>query len=88
MLRLVTALFMSFLLLACAEENIEEEATRVVYIPVLKDNVTIYGEFVGRTRASERIEVNARVDGFLEEISFIEENVRPMDVLNNIALDE
>lgn len=72
MLRLVTALLMSSLLLACAEEKIEEEAIRVVYIPVLKDNVTIYGEFVGRTQASERIEVNARVDGFLEEIAFVE----------------
>jgi membrane fusion protein (multidrug efflux system) len=72
MLRFPIALLLPCVLLACSEEVPEEESTRVVYIPVQQENVTIYGEFVGRTQASERIEVNARVDGFLEEISFVE----------------
>jgi membrane fusion protein (multidrug efflux system) len=72
MYRLPTAIFLSLYLLACSEEPPKEEATRVVFTPVVKDDVTIYSEYVGRTQASQRIEVNARVDGFLEEISFVE----------------
>jgi membrane fusion protein (multidrug efflux system) len=70
--RLPTAVFVSLYLVACSEAPLEEKAIRVVYIPVERQDVTIYSEYVGRTEASERIEVNARVDGFLEEISFVE----------------
>lgn len=72
MVRLTTTLLLSLLLVSCAEEIPEEKVTRVVFTPVLKQDVTIFTEYVGRTQASERIEVNARVDGFLEEISFVE----------------
>lgn len=63
------------MLAACNEEVPKEEATRVVYVPVVKKDATLNGTYVGRTEASERVEVNARVDGFLEEIAFVEGSV-------------
>jgi multidrug efflux pump subunit AcrA (membrane-fusion protein) len=66
---------LALMLLACAEEPPVEEAVRVVYTPVKQDDVTIYGSYVGHTEASERVEINSRVDGFLEQISFVEGSV-------------
>lgn len=63
------------LLASCGQEAPIEKATRVVYVPVIEKDVTIHGFYVGRTKASERVEVNARVDGFLEQISFVEGSV-------------
>ena len=83
--RLLAALLLSVLLSACSEEVPEEEAIRVVYTPVVQQDVTIYGVYVGRTEASERIEVNARVDGFLEEIAFVDgSTVQARDTLYRI----
>ena len=59
----------------CERPPVEEEATRVVVTPVLREDVTIYGSYVGQTQASKRVEVNPRVDGFLEETSFVEGSV-------------
>jgi membrane fusion protein, multidrug efflux system len=64
-------LFLS-LLSACEEAPLEEVATRVVVTPVVQEDVTLYSNYVGQTQASKRVEVNPRVDGFLEDISFIE----------------
>jgi membrane fusion protein (multidrug efflux system) len=72
MARWIYACLVASLVAACSEPPPEEEAIRVVYTPVVKQDVTIYGSYVGRTQASERIEVNARVNGFLEEIAFVE----------------
>jgi membrane fusion protein, multidrug efflux system len=63
------------LLVACKQEPVVEEATRVVVTPVVKEDVTLFGSYVGQTQASKRVEVNPRVDGFLEEISFVEGSV-------------
>lgn len=60
------------LLAACSEDELPEESTRVVVVPVEQRDVTLYTNYVGRTQASQRVEVNARVDGFLEEIAFVE----------------
>lgn len=60
---------------ACKEAPVEEKATRVVVIPAATADVTIYGNYVGHTKASKRVEVNPRVDGFLEEITFVEGSV-------------
>lgn len=85
MYRVLSLLIVMACINACSEEAPEEVAVRVVYTPVIKQDVTIYGEYVGRTQASERIEVNARVDGFLEEISFVEGGtVRERDILYRI----
>lgn len=39
---------------------------------VLKDDVEIYGEYVGRIRAQQFVEVRARVDGYLQKMLFNE----------------
>lgn len=38
----------------------------------LKENVEIYGEYVGRIRAQQFVEVRARVDGYLQKMLFEE----------------
>ena len=60
------------LLSACEEAPLDEVATRVVVTPVVQEDVTLYSNYVGQTQASKRVEVNPRVDGFLEDISFVE----------------
>ena len=40
--------------------------------PVATQNVEIYGEFVGRIRAQQFVEVRARVEGYLERMLFRE----------------
>ncbi|MEM6302551.1 MAG: efflux RND transporter periplasmic adaptor subunit [Pseudomonadota bacterium] len=58
-----------------------EEAVRVVVTDAVQRDVTLYGNYVGQTRASKRVEVNPRVDGFLEEIGFVEGSVVSEDSL-------
>lgn len=40
--------------------------------PAAQDNVEIYGEYVGRIRAQQFVEVRARVEGYLENMLFEE----------------
>lgn len=40
--------------------------------PVKTENVNIYGEYVGRIRAQQFVEVRARVEGYLEQMLFAE----------------
>ena len=40
--------------------------------PVTTDNVNIYGDYVGRIRAQQFVEVHARVEGYLEQMLFAE----------------
>ena len=40
--------------------------------PVTTENVNIYGEYVGRIRAQQFVEVRARVEGYLEKMLFAE----------------
>ncbi|MGM9804984.1 MAG: efflux RND transporter periplasmic adaptor subunit [Candidatus Aphodosoma sp.] len=44
----------------------------VVVEPVLRENVELYSEYVGRIRAQQFVEVRARVEGYLEQMSFAE----------------
>jgi RND family efflux transporter MFP subunit len=44
----------------------------VVVMPVQQKTVPIYGEYVARTEARESVEIKARVEGYLEKISFKE----------------
>ena len=41
--------------------------------PVIQDDVEIYGEYVGRVRAQQFVEVRARVEGYLENMLFEED---------------
>ena len=40
--------------------------------PVTTENVNIYGEYVGRVRAQQFVEIRARVEGYLERMLFEE----------------
>lgn len=44
----------------------------VIVEPVIKDDVEIFGEYVGRIRAQQFVEVRARVEGYLENMLFAE----------------
>ena len=49
----------------------EEDIRPVVEIEkVTTDDVRIYGEYVGRIRAQQFVEVRARVEGYLEKMLF------------------
>ncbi|BHH85393.1 efflux RND transporter periplasmic adaptor subunit [Desulforhopalus sp. 52FAK] len=68
-----------FMLCGCSEEKNEQAAERpapppvpVNVVTVAKENVPIWIEYTGKTEASQRVEVRARVSGKLEEILFTE----------------
>ena len=44
----------------------------IATVPVTQEDVSIYGEYVGRVRAQQFVEIRARVEGFLEEMLFEE----------------
>ena len=44
----------------------------VAIAPVTQDDVEIYGEYVGRIRAQQFVEIRARVEGYLENMLFEE----------------
>ena len=44
----------------------------VVIAPATQKDVEIYGEYVGRVRAQQFVEVRARVEGYLEQMLFAE----------------
>lgn len=48
------------------------EAPIVSVTPAQQQDVEIYGEYVGRIRAQQFVEVRARVEGFLEQMLFAE----------------
>ena len=50
----------------------EPEAPTVVVTPAKTGDVEIYGEYVGRIRAQQFVEVHARVEGYLEKMLFAE----------------
>lgn len=50
----------------------EEYIPAVEVQPVLTDDVNIYGDYVGRIRAQQSVEVRARVEGYLEKMFFEE----------------
>lgn len=48
------------------------EVPVIATMPVKQQDINIYGEYVGRVRAQQFVEVRARVEGFLEEMLFEE----------------
>lgn len=44
----------------------------VTVAPAIREDVEIYGEYVGRVRAQQFVEVRARVEGYLEQMLFAE----------------
>lgn len=58
---------------SCAgSHSIADSAPEVEVIQVTDDSVIVYGEYDGLIRAHRFVEINARVDGYLSGISFIE----------------
>jgi membrane fusion protein, multidrug efflux system len=70
--KFLNVLIAAAILASCSEEPPPEEATEVVFVSVVREDVTVYRDYIGRTGPSERVLVNARVDGFLEAIEFVE----------------
>ncbi len=50
----------------------EPQLPVIATVPVNRQDVNIYGEYVGRIRAQQFVEIRARVEGFLEEMLFEE----------------
>lgn len=46
--------------------KVEPEVPTVIVEPAERDNVEIFGEYVGRIRAQQFVEVRARVEGYLK----------------------
>lgn len=72
-------------LAACRQEQLQEGIPVVVEKAGMQD-VEIYGEYVGRVRARQFVEIRARVEGYLEKMLFEEgKRVRknqPLFVIN------
>lgn len=49
-------------------KKVQPEAPTVIVAPAEKGDVEIYGEYVGRIRAQQFVEVRARVEGYLESM--------------------
>jgi len=60
-----------FILLTGCKKT-EENYPIVEVEPVAVDNIEIYGEYVGLIKASRSVEIHARVEGFLERMTFNE----------------
>lgn len=59
-------------LIATHRSEPKPELPTVVVAPVAQKDVEIYGEYVGRVRAQQFVEVRARVEGYLEQMLFAE----------------
>lgn len=68
LIALVVALFYIF----NREKEKEPELPVISILPAQQENVEIYGEYVGRIKAQQFVEVRARVEGFLEQMLFEE----------------
>ncbi|MDR0659535.1 MAG: efflux RND transporter periplasmic adaptor subunit [Prevotellaceae bacterium] len=55
---------------ACKEPEIKPPIVEVENVAI--DNIEIYGEYAGQIRASRSVEIHARVEGFLERMTFEE----------------
>ncbi|SBW05103.1 efflux RND transporter periplasmic adaptor subunit [uncultured Dysgonomonas sp.] len=67
---LAATLLCTLLLSACKKASVDSPIVEVE--PVATDNIEIYGEYVGLIRASRNVEIHARVEGFLEKMTFSE----------------
>ena len=67
-----TALVIGVYLYLTREKKPSPEYPTVIVEPAGQQDVEIYGEYVGRIRAQQFVEVRARVEGFLEQMLFEE----------------
>ena len=71
MLCCIAALAAVYVFLTWPEKKAPEPPV-VSVEPVSVEDVEIYGDYVGRVRAQQFVEVRARVEGFLERMAFEE----------------
>ncbi|MDE6180955.1 MAG: efflux RND transporter periplasmic adaptor subunit, partial [Phocaeicola sp.] len=65
-------LIVGIYLIASRKPDKAPEIPVVAVASVTQDDVEIYGEYVGRVRAQQFVEVRARVEGYLEQMLFAE----------------
>lgn len=67
--------FALFFVVCCLLSSCKEDAEQYPVIEVehvKQDNVEIYGDYVGAIRAYRKVEIHARVEGYLERMTFEE----------------
>lgn len=69
---LLIALLIGAYLIFSRKEKPQEEYAIVATMKAEQNDVGVYGEYVGRVRAQQFVEVHARVEGFLEQMLFEE----------------
>ncbi|MCD8387549.1 MAG: efflux RND transporter periplasmic adaptor subunit [Bacteroidales bacterium] len=74
---LLPLLAICLLALCCACKKKAEPLPVVAVTPSTQEDVEIYGEYVGRARAQQFVEVRARVEGYLEKMLFEEGSYVP-----------
>lgn len=74
---LLPLLAIRLLALCCACKKKAEPLPVVAVTPSTQEDVEIYGEYVGRARAQQFVEVRARVEGYLEKMLFEEGSYVP-----------
>lgn len=78
-------LLCTFIFSACKHSSIDVPIVEVE--PVSTDNIEIYGEYVGLIKASRNVEIHARVEGFIEKMTFKEgkevKSGEPLFYINN-----
>lgn len=71
--------------LSCKQNAVQDPIVEVENVTT--DNIEIYGEYVGMIRAARNVEVHARVEGYLEKMTFEEgkkvEANEPLFYINN-----
>ncbi|WP_300725988.1 efflux RND transporter periplasmic adaptor subunit [uncultured Bacteroides sp.] len=66
------AVIIGIYLFVTREKEVAPEPPIVCVAPAEKQDVEIYGDYVGRIRAQQFVEIRARVEGFLEKMLFEE----------------
>lgn len=69
---LVALIVLAILCFALRPKTHEPELPKVEVEEVTTEDVSIYGEYVGRIRAQQFVEIHARVEGYLEKMLFKE----------------
>lgn len=69
---IVIALLVAVYFYLTRPKKVEPELPVVMIEKAQEDDVEIYGEYVGRIRAQQFVEVRARVEGYLESMQFAE----------------
>lgn len=71
-LLIVSCLAIILYYIISSKPQIKEPIPTVEVLKIEQNNVSIYGEYVGRIRAHQFVEVRARVEGYLEKMLFNE----------------